>query len=123
MLSTLNAHEVHAAQFLRVAQSGAALSSAEDLRRWLEGEVQALLPHDAVLAACGNFRRGDVRVELATGLPCAAPHAWSPQPLMQALHDGWVAARHAPCLVDLVAGPRGALLPGLCSALVENIGR
>ncbi len=120
MLSTLNAHEVHAAQFLRVAQSGAALASTQDLRRWLDGEVQALLPHDAILAACGNFRRGEVRVELASGLPGAAPHAAGLLPLLQALHEGWVAARHAPCLVDLAAGAGRALLPGLRSALVHG---
>jgi transcriptional regulator EpsA len=130
MLSTLNAHEVHAAQFLRVAQSGAALSSAEDLRRWLEGEVQALLPHDAVLAACGNFLQGDVRLELASGLPGAmvnasglpgvTTHAAGLLPLLQALHGGWVAARHSPCAVDLAAGLGQALWPGLRSALVHG---
>ncbi|MEY4712571.1 MAG: hypothetical protein RIS88_2021, partial [Pseudomonadota bacterium] len=64
MLATVSTHEVHASLFLRVAQSGAVLASGEDLRRWLAGEVQALLPHDAVLAVSGDFRQGPMHVEL-----------------------------------------------------------
>ncbi len=117
---TFTAHEVHASQFLRVAQSGAVLASAEDLRHWLAGEVQALLPHDAVLAASGDFRKGQARLELAAGLPPGTAQAAGLVPLLHALHDCWVAARHAPSPVDLATGPGPAILPGLRIALVHG---
>ncbi len=127
MLSSLTDHEVLASQFLRVAHSGALIASLEDLRRWLAGEVQAVLPHDALLAASGDFRQGVVRLELATGLPAgmltaarlpAAPA--SLMPLLRALHEGWVAARHAPCPVNLAAHARMDCSPGLCGAWVHG---
>ncbi|MEY2619154.1 MAG: hypothetical protein RL522_2156 [Pseudomonadota bacterium] len=120
MLLPVHDHEVRAAQFLRVAQSGALLASTDDLRCWLAGEVQALLPHDAVLVACGDFRRGEGRLEFAAGLPQGSAYAPSLAPLLHSMRDCWVAARHAPCPVDLAAFPGPAVLPGLRDALVHG---
>jgi transcriptional regulator EpsA len=120
MLATVSTHEVHASLFLRVAQSGAVLASGEDLRRWLAGEVQALLPHDAVLAVSGDFRQGPMHVELAAGLPAGSAHAPGLARVLQTLRDCWVAARHAPCPVDLAACAGPPLLPGLRHALVHG---
>jgi transcriptional regulator EpsA len=120
MLSPVSAHEVQAWQFLRVAQSGAALASTEDLQRWLVDDVQLLLPHDAVLVASGTLQQGEVRVELAAGLPPGSVRTPRLAPLLNALRAGWMASRHAPCVVDLAACPGSALPPGLRSALVHG---
>ncbi len=121
MPSPLTDPEVHASQFLRVAQCGALIASLDDLRRWLAGEVQSVLPHDAVVAASGDFRRGPVRVELVVGLPAGRP-ADGLLPILRALHEDWVAARHAPCPVNLSGGPGpgGVSLPGLRGAWVHG---
>lgn len=117
MPSPLTDPEVHASQFLRVAQCGAMLASLDDLRHWLASEVQAVLPHDAVLAASGDFRRGAIRLELAAGLSAGSTGS---VPLLRALYEGWVAARHVPCPVDLSAGLATACLPGLRGAWVHG---
>ncbi len=123
MPSPLTDPEVHASQFLRVAQCGALIASLDDLRRWLSGEVQTVLPHDAVVAASGDFRFGPIRLELAAGLPTGLSNGSDGlRPLLRALHEGWVAARYAPCAVDLAdgLGPGSARLSGLRGAWVHG---
>lgn len=120
MLATASNHEVHASLFLRVAQSGAVLASGEDLRRWLAGEVQALLAHDAVLAVSGDCRQGPMHVELAAGLPAGSAQACGLVPVLHTLRDCWVAARYAPCAVDLAACAGPPVFPGLRHALVHG---
>lgn len=121
MTSPLTDPEVHASKFLRVAQCGALIASLDDLRRWLSGEVQTVLPHDAVVAASGDFRCGPIRLELTAGLPTGLSDGSDGsdglRPLLRALHEGWVAARYAPCSVDLADG----LGPGVGSARLSGL--
>ena len=92
MLSPAFDPAAHAVQFMQVAQQGTTLTSRDDLRRWLGGEVQRLLPHDALLAATGDFRRGDVRVDLLVVQPAQTlASASALMPLAHALRDGWIA--------------------------------
>ena len=119
----------HAVQFLQVAQLGTTLTSRDDLRRWLGGDVQRLLPHDALLTATGHFERGDVRVDLLVVNPA---HTLAPASALvavaHALRDCWVAAQYAPCRVDLgdlslpvgLHGLRGALVHGLRECVPTN---
>lgn len=91
-------------QFLRIAAQGASLATHEDLWRWLRGEVQALLPHELFIAAWGDFRTGEVQVDLVSSLPGlrtgqAGAARWLPLAIY--LRDCWVAAQHAPCQVDM----------------------
>jgi len=52
-----------------------ALSPAASIRRhneyylWLQNEINLLLPHDAMLAAWGDFESGEINYDLASALP------------------------------------------------------
>ena len=122
MLSPAVDPAAHAVQFMQVAQMGTTLTSREDLRRWLACEVQGLLPHDALLAATGHFGRGDVHVELLVVQPT---HTWVPasalMPLAHALRNGWIAAQHLPCRLDLSELPLPPSLRGLRGAWVHGM--
>jgi len=90
--------------FMRVAAQGAGLATHEDLWRWLRGDVQALLPHELFIAAWGDFRAGEVRIDLVSSLPgLRTRQARTARylPLVHYLRDCWVAAQHAPCQVDV----------------------
>ncbi|MFD0667092.1 XrtB/PEP-CTERM-associated transcriptional regulator EpsA [Ramlibacter sp. MAHUQ-53] len=91
-------------QFLHVASLGAGLASHEALWRWLAGPVQGLLPHELMLAAWGDFRCGVLQVDLVSSLPgLRTQDGLGPRlrPLVHYLRDCWVAARQAPCCVDV----------------------
>ncbi|MEJ7931954.1 XrtB/PEP-CTERM-associated transcriptional regulator EpsA [Ramlibacter sp. AN1015] len=93
-----------AAAFLQVATRGATLSTHADLWRWLRDDVQALLPHDLLLVAWGDFTAGDLQVDLVSSLPGLRTHecgAGRLQPLVNYLRDCWIAAGHAACQLDL----------------------
>ncbi|TFY99984.1 XrtB/PEP-CTERM-associated transcriptional regulator EpsA [Ramlibacter rhizophilus] len=128
------AQSPHAAAFLRVATRGAALSTHADLWRWLRDDVQALLPHELLLVAWGDFQSPEVQVDLVSSLPGLRTHECRParlMPLVNYLRDCWVAARHGACRVDLrgcaelfgaaAAGwPAGQSLAGMRSAVVHG---
>lgn len=121
MLSPVFDPAAHAVQFMQVAQQGTTLTSRDDLRRWLGCEVQRLLPHDALLAATGQFARGDVRVDLLVVHPAQTlTPASALMSLAHALRDGWIAAQHAPCRVDLSDLPLPPGLQGLRGAWVHG---
>ncbi len=125
MLPTAHAPAADAMRFLHVVQQGAALATREDLQRWLAGAVQDLLPHDALLAASGDFGRGDLAIEfVCVRLECA-PALSGPSgllvPVAHALRDGWIAARHAPGPVDLRGLPLPPALLALRGALVHGL--
>jgi transcriptional regulator EpsA len=96
--------EADPVQFLRVAAQGASVATHRDVWQWLGGDVQALLPHDLVIAAWGDFRSGDLQLDLISSLPglrtqeCRAERL---APLVSYLRDCWAAAQHAPCQVDV----------------------
>lgn len=107
--------------FLHVATQGAGLASHEDLWRWLAGPVQALLPHELMLAAWGDFRCGVLQVDLVSSLPgLRTQDGLGPRlrPLVHYLRDCWAAGQHAPCGVDVqgclrLCGPGGSAPPAL----------
>jgi transcriptional regulator EpsA len=122
-----------AVQFLQVAHLGAALSTREDLLRWLAIEVRPLLPHDAILVASAEGRRGrELQVEFAQTLEslpvpllaCARRQDLASNtglvPLANSLRDCWAAARYAPCHVDLQSAAVTAFPEGLRHALVHG---
>ncbi len=122
MLSPAVDPTAHAVQFMQVAQLATTLTSRDDLRQWLGGQVQWLLPHDALLTATGHFGHGDVRVDLLVVQPA---HTCVPAsallPLAHALRKGWIDAQHMPCRMDLNDLPLPSGLRGLRSAWVHGL--
>jgi transcriptional regulator EpsA len=84
---------------------GAALSARSQLgwSQWLQGEIQAVLPHHALIAAWGDFASGDLAYDVITRSPGLSMHALSKdiiEPLAQTLFDQWIAAGQVPLAVD-----------------------
>jgi len=92
------------AQFLEIAGQGAAVATHAELWRWLQGDVQQWLAHDALLIGWGDFHGGDLRHDLVSSLPGLRSHSFTAaciSPLIGYFRDCWVAAQQAPCLVDI----------------------
>ena len=91
------------AHFLKIAGQGAGLASHADLWRWLQGDVQQWLSHEAMLIGWGDFRTGDLCYDIVSSLPGMRSHDWTPAaiaPLVSYFRDCWVAAQYAPCQLD-----------------------
>lgn len=98
------AHHADPQLFLRVAAQGARLATHEDLWRWLRGELQSLLPHELFLSAWGNFREGDVHIDLVSSLPGLRTRQVQGagfMPLVRYLRDCWAVAQYTPCRVEV----------------------
>lgn len=57
------------ARFVRLVSECGRIRRHYDIYRWLSGEVQHFLPHEILLSAWGDFGNGDVKLDLASGLP------------------------------------------------------
>jgi transcriptional regulator EpsA len=120
MSNNANLPDPDPAQFLRIAVQGAALTTHEELWRWLQGDVQQWLQHDALLVGWGDFRRRELHFDVVSGMPGMRSNDFSHAgivPLIGYLRDCWVAARQLPCHLDM----RGcARLLGACDADSRN---
>jgi transcriptional regulator EpsA len=134
MSATLHQQAQDAVQFLKIAASGTGLTNHELLWRWLQGDVQQCLSHEALLIGWGDFRAGFLRHDLVSSLPGMRSHDWTDAaiaPLISYFRDCWVAAQQQPCVVDasvcgdLVRSSRDAGVPasllGMKSAVVHGL--
>ena len=99
-----NLPDPNPAQFLKIAAQGAALSTHADLWRWLQGDVQGWLAHDAMLVGWGDFRCGELHFDIVSSTPGLRSHDFNRAgiaPLIGYFRDCWVAARQLPCHLDL----------------------
>jgi transcriptional regulator EpsA len=83
----------------------AALSTRSQLgwSRWLQGEIQDVLPHDALIAAWGDFAAGELTYDVTTRAQALSLHGLPGdvvEPLMQALYAHWLAAGQEPVAID-----------------------
>ena len=136
MSATTNMPEHDPAHFLKIASQGAGLSSHADLWRWLQGDVQQWLSHEAMLIGWGDFRSGELHFDIVSSLPGMRTHHWTTAaiaPLISYLRDCWVAAQQLPCALDLSGcgdllqrGGEGweplETIMGMRSALVHGVG-
>lgn len=92
------------AQFLAIAGQGAAVATHADLWRWLRGDVQQWLAHDAMLVGWGDFISGDLHYDIVSSMPGLRSHSFTQAgilPLIGYFRDCWAAAQQAPCQVDI----------------------
>ena len=71
--------------------------------RWLQGEIQRFLPHDALIAAWGDFGAGVLAFDVITRNPALPAQALPKniiEPLMVTLFHKWVAAEEQPMAMD-----------------------
>lgn len=101
---TSTAPQGGAVLFLHIAAEGAALASPFEFARWLQGDVQRWLPHEAMVVASVDVRGGPLHHEVFSADPVLRGLGAMPVsmgPLLGYLRDCWVAAQHAPCQVAL----------------------
>lgn len=120
------------ALFLQIAAQGAGIESHAELWRWLRGDVQQWLPHEAMLAGWGDFASGPLQHDILCSLPGLRTHDFPPgalAPLLGFLRDCWAAAQQMPCQVDLdlcrqllrdCPAPARHALAGMRTALVHG---
>ena len=114
------------AQFLDIATQGAVISSHEDLWRWLQGDVQAWLPHEVMLVGWGDFGTGDLKFDIISSMPGMRSHLWTSAtlaPLMNYFRDCWAAAQHQPCQLGMSGCIDLLHLAGHDRAQVETLAR
>ncbi|GAB3775742.1 hypothetical protein GCM10028796_52100 [Ramlibacter monticola] len=84
-------------------QSALSARSRVGWSRWLHGEIQHVLPHDALIAAWGDVRTGDFAYDVITCTPALPIDAFPRDiivPLMGTLFEQWLAADQNPVAVD-----------------------
>ena len=93
-----------ATQFLQIAGQGVSLATHAELWRWLQGDVQQWLTHDAMLVGWGDFHSGDLQYDIVSSVPGLRSHHFTAAglaPLVSYFRDCWVAAQQSPCHLDI----------------------
>jgi transcriptional regulator EpsA len=111
---------------LSLFQGALAARNQAGWSRWLQGEMQKYLPHDAVIAAWGDFKAGVLAYDVITRTPALSAHSMPKNvvlPLMAKLFQHWLAADQQPLVIEGKDLPTGC--PPLASlsryALVHGI--
>lgn len=112
--------------FFAILESALTIERHADLLRWLQGDVQAFLPHQILIAAWGDFALGLIYFDVVSPLPAARTARLDDErthPLLQGLFDRWLANRRAPYAMPVAARllglPPDSAAPGAWSALAE----
>ena len=74
-----------------------------DWLQWLQGGLQAILPHHALIVAWGDFKTGMVAYEVITSHPEVSADELPTdviEPLVQTLHGHWVTSGRDPVAID-----------------------
>jgi transcriptional regulator EpsA len=111
---------------LSLFQGALAARSQLGWSRWLQVEMHKYLPHDAVIAAWGDFKAGVLAYDVITRSPDLSAHSMPKNvviPLMASLFQRWLASDQQPLVIEGKDLPTGC--PTLASlsrcALVHGI--
>jgi transcriptional regulator EpsA len=103
-------------KFLRVVAESLAIQRHYHLLLWLNGELQDFLPHEVLIAACGDFAAKRLKLEIVSALPgmrtSELAHG-SIDAFVEDLHARWVRGDRRP-IVLRSAEVRALLGPGTC---------
>jgi transcriptional regulator EpsA len=92
-----------AASLLSMFTGALAARSQAGLSRWLQGEIQVFLPHDALIAAWGDFGSGELEYDVITRSPSLCIQDVPRQEierLIARLHERWLAGDQEPLKID-----------------------
>jgi hypothetical protein len=111
---------------LSLFQGALAARSQLGWSRWLQVEMHKYLPHDAVIAAWGDFKAGVLAYDVITRSPDLSAHSMPKNvviPLMATLFQRWLVSDQQPLVIEGKDLPTGC--PTLASlsrcALVHGI--
>jgi transcriptional regulator EpsA len=113
--------------FFGILESALRIERHADLLEWLQGDVQAFLPHQTLIAAWGDFALGLVYFDVVSPLPAVRTARLDEErtrALLQVLFERWMTNRHAPFAMPVEAGLFGlqpdSAVPGPWGALAET---
>ncbi|MDB5897336.1 MAG: transcriptional regulator, LuxR family [Ramlibacter sp.] len=96
---------------LRVCEQALAVRSSYGWSQWLLGDIQAILPHELLIAAWGDFQRGTIAYDVVTRSPALSAQCLDRDVIQIALAEHfrrWSDGGQQPVLVDV-----NTLWPGL----------
>jgi transcriptional regulator EpsA len=122
-------------RYSRIIQQVLGVRSHFDLLRWLQGDVQHYLPHQIMIAAWGDFDRGQIYYDIVSSLPGVRTGQEDPislAPVLQKLFLRWVAQDQMPYTLGTMesgfltydSGTKsvlGGALKGIRSSVVHGI--
>jgi transcriptional regulator EpsA len=95
--------EEEQARYLRVVADSLQIRRHYQLFLWLQGELQAFLPHEILVSAWGNFSEPRLHLDIVSSLPGVRTAELSRcdiNGVVQALHQRWVKAGRLPVLLS-----------------------
>jgi transcriptional regulator EpsA len=90
-LPTLSAEDLH--RYHQVVTHSVTVRSHFDLLAWLQGDMQAYLPHEILIASWGDFGRGKLQHDLISriaGVRSNDSDTHTISPLMRRLYQRWI---------------------------------
>jgi transcriptional regulator EpsA len=104
------------ARFLRIVSCGALVNRHYGIFQWLSGEVQQVLPHRILIAAWGDFAKGNIELDVTSALPgvrTAQAARCRIDDFVRKAHSEWVEAGREPVLLETAefAPPRACACP------------
>jgi transcriptional regulator EpsA len=100
----LGLNEEERERFLRIVADSLLIRSHYQLFLWLQGELQAFVPHDILIGAWGDFSRPKLDVDVISALPGVRSEALAGcgvDALLKLAHLRWLAARRAPVVFSM----------------------
>jgi transcriptional regulator EpsA len=124
-LRSLDAQGVH--HYHRVVARSVALRSHLQVLEWLQGDMQSFFPHTIMIAAWGDFERGEMQHDIVSGsdgMRIEQTDSKALAPMLSRYFLRWNDVRREP--VTLSAGARGFLLddsgtPGELGKALQNM--
>lgn len=100
---------------MNVVRQGTQVRHPVQLRHWLHGDVQELLPHDVLIAAWGDFSLGLIQIDIVANNPAIRIRPtgeYSVMPTVRKLFDWWYSGGRRPTILDArIQEWLGQLLP------------
>jgi transcriptional regulator EpsA len=98
-----------AGTFLAVVAQAVTIESHYDIFRWLNGNVQKLLPHRMLISAWGDFAAGRLALDVTSALPGVRTSRLTDckaHDLIRWAYERWTSAGREPLLLDAAQAPR-----------------
>ncbi|KAF0161682.1 MAG: LuxR family transcriptional regulator [Rhodocyclaceae bacterium] len=96
--------------FFSILESAPRIERHADLLLWLQGDMQAFLPHQILIAAWGDFTRGPIYFDAVSPIPYARTAQLDDERtrlLLRGLFDRWLDNGRAPYAMPVAAGLLG----------------
>jgi transcriptional regulator EpsA len=104
------------ATFVRTLWRSRLISRHADLIAWLNGEVQQFLPHQILIASCGDFARWNVKSEVVSSLPGVQARSIGGcgiDDVVRQAYAQWLRGGRHPLVLEVAAAP-ALLRPCAC---------